>query len=250
MSGHNRWSKIKNKKGATDAKRGQAFTKIIKEITVAARNGGGSPTGNPRLARAIEDAKAVNMPSDNMQRAIKKGTGELEGVNYEEISYEGYGPGGVAILVETLSDNKNRTVAEVRHILSKGGGNLGATGSVAWMFKRQGSIAVPKAKGVEEEKLTELVLEVGGEDLRDEGDEFEVITDPNSLDSVRTALVEKGIAIAAARHVMTPSTTIKLAGHEASQMLKLIDALEDNEDVQHVFSNFDIDEAELEKLSV
>jgi YebC/PmpR family DNA-binding regulatory protein len=248
MSGHSKWSTIKRKKGAADAKRGKAFTKIIKEIMVAARMGGGDINSNPRLRSAVLAAKAENMPKDNIDRAIKKGTGELEGVTYEEISYEGYGPAGVAMLVQVLTDNKNRTVADVRHIFSKHNGNLGETGCVSWMFENKGLILVDKA-GVEEDKLLEVALDAGALDVKDNGKEFEVTVSPAGFDEVKKKIEEVGFKPNYAEVTMVPQTTIRLVGKEAEQMLKLMEGLEDSDDVQKVFANFDIADEEMERLS-
>ncbi len=249
MSGHSKWSTIKHKKAATDAKRGKIFTKLIKEITVAARLGGGDPSANPRLRAAIDAAKSQNMPKSNIERAIKKGTGELEGVNYEEITYEGYGPGGVAVLVETITDNRQRTVAEVRHLLSKRGGNMGEPGSVAWVFEKKGLIVIEKDK-VDEETLMDVALEAGADDIRDEGSEWEVETSPDVLPAVRDAVKAAGIEIISAEVSMVPSTTVKLEDEkQAKQMLLLMEALEENDDVQNVYANFDIPEDILEKVA-
>ncbi len=248
MSGHSKWSSIKHKKGATDAKRGKVFSKLIKEITVAARLGGGDPTGNPRLRTAIVAAKTENMPKDNIERAIKKGTGELEGTSYEEANYEGYGPGGVAILVNCLTDNKNRAVAEVKHLFERNGGNLGEPGCVSWMFENKGLIVFEKDK-VDEEQLLDLVLESGAEDVREEETEFEVIADPSDFESVRMAIDEAGLPFIIAEITMIPKNTLKLEGKKAQQMLNLMQALEDNDDVSHVYANFDISDEVLEALS-
>jgi YebC/PmpR family DNA-binding regulatory protein len=245
MSGHSKWHSIKHKKAATDAKRGKIFTRYIKEITVAARLGGGDPESNARLRHAVDGARAVNMPNDNIKKAIMRGTGELEGVNYEEITYEGYGPGGAAILVETLTDNKNRTVAEVRHTFDKYGGKFGESGCVAWMFNRCGLIVVPR-EAVEEDALMEVALENGAEDFRSEEDGFEVITAVKEFDIVRAAIEAKGIQVTSAEISMLPSTTVKLEGKNAQQILRLTEKLEDLDDVQNVWSNFDIDEDEME----
>jgi YebC/PmpR family DNA-binding regulatory protein len=247
MSGHSKWSSIKHKKGAADAKRGKAFTKLIKEITVAARMGGGDPNGNPRLRTAVDAAKAANMPKDNIERGIKKGTGELEGVNYEETNYEGYGPGGVAVLVECLTDKKNRTVADVKYIFERNGGSLGEPGCVAWMFEKKGLIVVEKAS-VDEESLLELALNSGAEDVRDDGDEFEIITDPGDFEAVKTAIEDAGVTINLAENGMIPKNTIKVEGKKAQQMLSLMEALEDNDDVSKVYANFDIPDEEMEAL--
>ncbi len=249
MSGHSKWSTIKHKKAATDAKRGKIFTKLIKEITVAARLGGGDPSANPRLRAAIDAAKGQNMPKSNIERAVKKGTGELEGVSYEEITYEGYGPGGVAVLVETITDNRQRTVAEVRHLLSKRVGNMGEPGSVSWVFEKKGLVVIEKDK-VDEETLMDVALEAGADDIRDEGSEWEVETSPEDLPSVRDAIKEAGIEIISAEVSMVPSNTVKLEDEkQAKQMLLLMEALEENDDVQNVYANFDIPEEILEKVA-
>jgi YebC/PmpR family DNA-binding regulatory protein len=246
MSGHSKWHTIKHKKGALDAKRGKIFTKLIKEVTVAARTGGtGDVDANARLRKAVTDAKAQNMPNDTIDRAIKRGTGELEGVNYDEITYEGYGIGGVAVLIETMTDNRNRTVAELRHLFSKNGGNLGEAGSVAWMFDRKGQIIVSKdAKG--EDELLEIALEAGADDMEGGDDVFEIYTSQESFDDVHESLKKAGIEPLSAEISMIPQNFIKLEGDEAKKMLKLYDALDDNDDVQNVFANFDIDESEYE----
>jgi YebC/PmpR family DNA-binding regulatory protein len=249
MSGHSKWSTIKHKKGAADAKRGKIFTKIIKEITLAARLGGGDPEGNPRLRQAIAAAKAENMPKDNIEKAIKKGSGELgDGTVYEETVYEGYGPGGVAVLVEVMTDNKNRTVSEIRHIFSKHGGNLGENGCVSWMFDKKGTIIFSKDE-VNEDELMEIVLEAGGDDVADEESEFEVITDPSSFESVKSAIDDAGMKYLLAEISMVPQTTVKLDEQKAAQMLKLMEKMEDNEDVQNVYANFDIADEIMERLS-
>lgn len=248
MSGHSKWSTIKHKKGAADAKRGKLFTKLIREVTTSARIGGGDPSGNPRLRKAIDEARAANMPGDNIDRAIKKGTGELEGVIYEEVTYEGYGPEGVAVLVETMTDNKNRTVSEIRHLFSKYNGNLGANGCVAWMFDLKGQITISK-DAVEEDKLMEAVLEAGAEDYSDDEDVWTVHTDPDELESVKEALVAAAIEVDEAEVTRIPQTTKNLEGRPAETMLKLMNALEDQDDVQNVYSNFDIDDELLENLS-
>jgi YebC/PmpR family DNA-binding regulatory protein len=244
MSGHSKWHTIKHKKGALDAKRGKVFTKLIKEITVAARTGGGDPGANARLRKAISDAKAANMPNDTIDRATKRGTGELEGVSYDEITYEGYGPGGVAVMVDSLTDNRNRTVAEIRHIFSKNGGNLASSGAVGWIFEKKGYIVVEKASKSEDE-LFEIVTEAGAEDLRDDEDNYEIITAPESFDTVLDAVKKAGVEPQVAEVEMVPKEYKKLEGNEAKQMLKLMEALEDNEDVQKVSANFDIDEADM-----
>ncbi|HEY0323798.1 MAG TPA: YebC/PmpR family DNA-binding transcriptional regulator [Pyrinomonadaceae bacterium] len=244
MSGHSKWHTIKHKKGALDAKRGKLFTKLIKEITVAARTGGGDPDSNARLRKAILDAKGGNMPNDTIDRAVKRGTGELEGVNYEEITYEGYGPGGVAIMVDSMTDNRNRTVAEIRHIFSKNGGNMGASGSVSYLFDKKGYIVVDKAAKSEDE-LFELVIEAGAEDLRDDVDNFEIITAPENFDAVLSAVKDAGVEPQVAEVEMVAQNYIKLEGQDAKQMLKLMESLEDHDDVQKVSANFDISEADM-----
>jgi len=249
MSGHSKWSTIKRKKGALDSKRGKIFTKIIKEITLAARLGGGDIEGNSRLRQAVLAAKTENMPRDNIDRAIKKGTGEIGGGEaYEELTYEGYGPGGVAVLVEIMTDNKNRTVAEIRHIFSKHGGNLGENGCVSWLFDKKGSIVFDR-KAINEDELIELALEVGADDIREEENEIEILTDPSMLENVRDALEGKGLKYVQASIGMIPQNTVKLDEGKAEQMLKMIDKLEDNDDVQNVYANFDIDDAIVEKFS-
>jgi len=248
MSGHSKWSTIKRKKGAVDAKRGKLFTKIIKEIMVAARFGGGDMNANPRLRAAILAAKAENMPKDNIDRAIKKGTGELEGVNYEELTYEGYGPGGVAMMLEVLTDNKNRTVADVRHVFSKHNGNLGEAGCVSWMFEKKGLILINKS-GVDEDRLIEVALDAGALDVKDAGKEFEVSTDPAKFEAVKKVIEEAGFKYNYAEITMAPQSTVRLTGKEAEQMLKLMEGLEDSDDVQKVYANFDITDEEMERLS-
>jgi len=248
MSGHNKWSTIKHKKGAQDAKRGKLFSKIIKEITIAARMGGGDPEGNPRLRTAVLAARTANMPKDNVEKAIKRGAGGLEGTNYEEIVYEGYGPGGVAVLVEVLTDNKNRTVAEVRHIFEKYNGNLGESGCVSWMFKKQG-IVVIAADSIDEDEVMEVALECGAHDVKKEGHSFEMTTDPADIETVRKAVEDKGWKIELSEITMIPQTTVKLEGKKAEQMLKMMDALDDNDDMQKVFANFDISEEDMLKIS-
>ena len=244
MSGHSKWHSIKHKKGALDAKRGKLFTKFIKEITVAARSGGGDPDANARLRKAISDAKAGNMPNDTIDRAIRRGTGEEEGVHYEEITYEGYGPRGVALLIESMTDNRNRTVAEIRHIFSKNGGNLGESGSVGWIFDKKGYIVVSKSAKPEEE-LFDIVIEAGADDLRDDEGNFEIITSPENFEAVSAALKSAGIETQVAEVEMVPQNYIKLEGSDARQMLKLMEALEDHDDVQKVSANFDISEADM-----
>jgi len=241
MSGHSKWSSIKHKKAATDAKRGKIFTKLIKEITVAARAGGGDESANPRLRAAIQAAKSENMPKDNIERAIKKGTGELEGVSYEESIYEGYGPGGAAVLVESLTDNKNRTVADIRSIFGKNGGSLGENGCVAWMFNKKGYIAI-ESKSVGEEKLMEIALEAGAEDIREDNGNFEVITAPGDFEAVKEAIENASIPYLDAEVTMVPKNTTNLAGKEAEQMVRLMELLDDCDDVQKVYTNADIPE--------
>ena len=245
MSGHSKWHTIKHKKGALDATRGKIFTKLIKEITVAARTGGsGDPDSNARLRKAVTDAKAQNMPNDTIDRAIKRGTGELEGAQYDEVLYEGYGPNGVAVMVEAMTDNRNRTVAEIRHIFSKNGGNMGESGSVGWMFDKKGYIVVDKAAKSEDE-LFEIAIEAGADDMQDDGDVFEIFTAPDAFDGVLEAVKKAGIEPQAAEISMIPQNYIKLEGVEAKQMMKLYDSLDDNDDVQKVYANFDIDESEM-----
>ena len=248
MSGHSKWASIKHKKGAVDAKRGKVFTKLIKEITVATRMGGKDPEANARLRAAIAAAKAENMPKENIERGIKKGTGELEGTTYEEATYEGYGPGGVAVLVEVLTDNRNRAVAEVRHLFERHGGSLGAAGCVAWMFSQKGLIVLPKDQ-TDEEKLFEVALEAGAEDIKEEEKEFEVITEPSLFEQVKTAIERTGLAYALAEITMIPQTTTILEGKNAQQMLTLMELLEDNDDVNHVYANFDIPDEVMEAIS-
>ena len=244
MSGHSKWATIKHKKGALDAKRGKIFTRLIKEITIAAKGGGGDPDGNPRLRTAIVAAKAENMPADNIKRAIQRGTGELEGVNYEEISFEGYGPGGVAIMVEVTTDNRNRAVSEIRHAFSKNNGNLGETGSVGYLFSKKGLIVVPK-RGSDEDKLTEVVLEAGAEDLTGDGESWEITTSPKDFEPVRDAVRAAGLTPELAEVTMVASTYQKLEGVQASAMIRLLETLEDLDDTQNVYSNFDMDMAEV-----
>jgi YebC/PmpR family DNA-binding regulatory protein len=248
MSGHSKWSSIKHKKGAADAKRGKIFSRLIKEVTVAARLGGGDPGGNPRLRTAIQAAKAENMPKDNIERAIKKGTGELEGTSYEEVNYEGYGPGGVAMLIDCLTDNKNRTVADIKHLFDRHGGNLGEPGCVAWMFEKKGLIILEKEK-VDEEALLDLALEAGAEDVNDGETEFEVVMEPSDFEAVKEAFDSAGMTYSLAETSMIPQNTIKLEGKKANQMLNLMDALEDHEDISHVYANFDIPDEVLEAMS-
>ena len=244
MSGHSKWHTIKHKKGAADAKRGRVFTKLIKEITVAARVGGGDPEGNPRLRTVVLAAKAANMPKDNIEKAIKKGTGELPGVSYEEVSYEGYGPGGVAVYLQALTDNRNRTLPEIRHLFSKFGGNLGESNCVSWMFEKKGYIIIPKDKA-SEEALLEVVLDAGGDDVRDDGENWEVLSPPERLHAVNEALSRKGIRATSAEISMVPKNTVKIEGKKAQQLLSMMEALEEHDDVQNAWANFDIDEAEI-----
>ncbi|MCP4682127.1 MAG: YebC/PmpR family DNA-binding transcriptional regulator [Desulfobacterales bacterium] len=248
MSGHNKWSSIKHKKGAADAKRGKVFTKLIREITVAARLGGGDINGNPRLRAAIAEAKAENMPKENIDRGIKKGTGELEGVSYEEATYEGYGPGGVAVLVDCLTDNKNRTVADVKHQFERHGGSLGEPGCVSYLFENKGLIVVEKDK-VDEEQLLDVALEAGAEDVKEEETEFEVITEPSDFEQVKKAIEDAGIAFILAKITMIPKTSMEMEGKKAQQALNFMQALEDIDDVSNVYSNFDISDEVMEALS-
>lgn len=244
MSGHSKWATIKHKKGALDAKRGKTFTRLIKEITIAAKSGGGDPDGNPRLRTGIAAAKAENMPADNIKRAIQRGTGELEGVNYEEISFEGYGPGGVAIMVEVTTDNRNRAVSEIRHAFSKNSGNLGESGSVGYLFAKKGLIVVSKS-AAEEDKLTEIALEAGAEDLTADGDSWEITSNPKDFEAVRDAVKAAGITPELAEVTMVASTYQKLEGAQANAMMRLLETLEDLDDTQNVYSNFDMDMAEV-----
>ena len=245
MSGHSKWHTIKHKKGAADAKRGKVFTRLIKELTVAARNGGGDPGMNPRLRTIIAAAKEVNMPADNIKKAILRGTGELPGIIYDEITYEAYGPGGSALIIETLTDNKNRTVGELRHMLEKHSGNLGAANSVAWMFSKKGHVVVDKAKA-DEEKLLSTALDAGADDMRDDGESWEVLSDPSAFEAVRDAVKALGIEPSSAQVAMLPQNYVTLTGKDANQMIRLMDALDDHEDVKQVWSNFDIEEKEIE----
>jgi YebC/PmpR family DNA-binding regulatory protein len=247
MSGHSKWATIKHKKGAADAKRGKIFTTLIKEITIAAKAGGGDPDGNPRLRTAIAAAKAENMPNDNIKRAIQRGTGELEGASYEEITFEGYGPGGVAVIIEVTTDNRNRAVSEIRHCFSKNGGNLGESNSVRFMFSKKGLIAVSK-NVADEEKLMNIVIENGGDDLNDEGDTWEIITEPAAFEAVANAIKAAGIPTEMAEITMLASTYTKLEGAPAAQMIRLLEALEDMDDTQNVYSNFDMDAHAMEEV--
>jgi len=248
MSGHSKWASIKHKKGAADAKRGKIFSRLNKEITVAARLGGGDPGGNPRLRSAIQAAKAENMPKDNIERAIKKGTGELEGASYEECNYEAYGPGGVAILIDCLTDNKNRTVAEVKHLFERHGGNLGEPGCVSWIFEKKGLIVFERGS-VEEERLLELALEAGAEDIKEEETQFEILTDPSDFESVKKAFDAEGLPYTVAEVSMIPQNTVSLEGRDAERMLNLIETLEEHDDISHVYANFDIPDEVMEALS-
>jgi len=248
MSGHSKWHSIKYKKAAQDAKRGKLFTKIIRELAIAARLAGGDPNTNPRLRKSIADAKNVNMPADNIKRAIMKGTGQLEGIAYEEIAYEGYGPSGVAIYVEALTDNKNRTVSELRHIFSKNNGNIGESGCVAWMFSRKGYIVVEKSKASEDD-LLDIILEAGAEDLREDGSNYEIITLPENYEAVVKALNDNNIEVDASNLGYIPQNYVKLEGKQAQKLLRLMEELEDHDDVQNVWANFDIDEEEIAKFS-
>jgi len=248
MSGHSKWAGIKHKKAAVDAKRGQIFTKVIRELTAAAREGGGSSDTNPRLRTAMAKAKEVNMPSDNVDKAIKRGTGELPGISYESVAYEGYGPCGVALMIEALTDNKNRTTAELRNILSKKGGNLAGSGSTNWLFNKKGFMLIDKSV-IEEDKLMDIVLEAGAEDMKSEGKNYEITCVPQDLEKVKNALKEKGINWQAAELTQIPSSTVKVAGGDAKQVLGLVEALEDHDDVQAVYANFDIPDEILEEVS-
>ncbi|MBN1622689.1 MAG: YebC/PmpR family DNA-binding transcriptional regulator [Endomicrobiales bacterium] len=248
MSGHSKWASIKHKKASLDAKRGKLFTRIIRELTVSAREGGGNPDNNARLRKAIETAKTANMPQDNIKKAIQRGTGEIPGVIYEELVYEGYGPGGIAILLEATTDNKNRTASEIRSIFSKNGGNMGENGCVAWMFKNKGYISVEKSK-YEEEKLMSVVLDLGADDLRtDDEDVYEILTKPENFEQVKNGLEQKGIPIENSELSPQPQTYIKLTGKNAEQMLKLMDELENHDDVKNVYANFDISKEEMEQI--
>ena len=244
MSGHSKWHSIKHKKGALDAKRGRMFTKVIKEITIAARIGGGDIEGNPRLRKAVADAKGLNMPADNIKRAIQKGTGELEGGQIEEIMYEGYGPGGVAMLVEVVTDNRNRTVSEIRHVFSKNGGNMGESGSVAWMFSKKGYIAIEKSKA-DEETLMTLAIEAGADDFQSDESMYEIYTSQDAFEDVLSAIKAKKLETVTAEISMIPQNYIKVEGKTAQQVVKLMEALDEHDDVQHVYGNFDIEESEL-----
>jgi YebC/PmpR family DNA-binding regulatory protein len=247
MSGHSKWATIKHKKAATDAKRGRIFTKLIREITIAARVGGGDADSNPRLRTAILAAKNENMPNDNIERALQRGTGQLEGEQFEEVNFEGYGPGGVGMIVQVVTSNRNRIVSDLRHLMSKHGGNMAETGSVGWMFQRKGDITVPKDQA-SEDKMLGIVLDAGAEDLRDDGTEWEVVSPPESFETVREALTKGGITPSGAEIAWVPQNYVKLTGTQAGQMLRLVEALEEHDDVQHVFANFDIDEKEMQAV--
>jgi YebC/PmpR family DNA-binding regulatory protein len=248
MAGHSKWAQIKRKKAVVDQRRGKLFTKLIKEISIAAREGGGDPEGNPRLRLAIQTAKDANMPQDNIQRAIQRGTGELPGVQYEEIAYEGYGPGGVAIYIETVTDNRNRTVAEIRHLLSKNNGRLGETGSVAWMFTKKGTIRVPTGS-IGEDALLQIVVEAGADDMQPTDDFYEIATSLEQFERVKQAFADKNVPIDSADLRMEPTSTIRVEGKEAEQVLKLVEALDEHDDVQNVYANFEIDDEVFEKIA-
>jgi len=248
MSGHSKWATIKHKKGALDAKRGKIFTRLIKEISIAAKNGGGDPDSNPRLRTAIAAAKAENMPADNIKRAIQRGTGELPGATYEEFSLEGYGPGGVAVLVDINTDNRNRTVSEIRHVFGKNGGNMAEAGAVSWMFHKKGDIVIPKASAKEDD-LMGIVLDAGAEDLRDDGENWEVLSEPSAYEALLEALKNAGVTPASSSVSMIPQNYIKLEGAQATQMILLVEALEEHDDVQNVHSNFDVDQKLLEEVA-
>ena len=245
MSGHSKWATIKRKKAATDSARGRLFTRLIKEIAIAARDGGGHPDGNPRLRLAIQTAKTANMPADNIKRAIQRGTGELPGVTYDEITYEGYGPGGAAILVEVVTDNANRTVSELRHVLSRHHGNLGQAGSVGWMFQKNGTIVIPKSERLNEDDVLSIALDSGADDMQTDEDTYTVLTSPQAFETVKKALEDKSIAIESASLGMLSKNTVRVTGRDAEQLIKLLEALEEHDDVQNVYSNLDIEEKEL-----
>ena len=247
MSGHSKWATIKHKKAATDAKRGRVFTKLIREISIAAREGGADPDSNPRLRSAILSAKNENMPNDNIERAVLRGTGQLEGEQYEEVNFEGYGPGGVGMIIQVVTANRNRVVSELRHLMSRHSGNLAENGAVGWMFSRKGQIVVPKEQAGED-KMLSIVLDAGAEDLRDDGSTWEVLTPPEAFEPVRSALEKEGVKPESAEVAFVPQNYVKLTGSAAGQMLRLIEALEEHDDVQHVFANFDIDEKEMQAV--
>jgi YebC/PmpR family DNA-binding regulatory protein len=248
MSGHSKWATIKHKKGALDAKRGKIFTRLIKEIGIAAKNGGGDPDTNPRLRTAILAAKAENMPADNIKRAVQRGTGELPGATYEEFTLEGYGPGGVAVMLDINTDNRNRTVSEIRHAFGKNGGNMAEAGAVSWMFHKKGAIAIPKT-AAKEDDLMNIILEAGGEDLHDDGESWEIITEPSAYEVVLEAVKKAGVSVASSSVTMIPQNYIRLEGQAANTMIRLMEVLEDQDDVQNVHSNFDIDEKLLEEVA-
>ena len=248
MSGHNKWAKIKRKKGVNDAKRGRTFTRLIKEMSIAARDGGGSVTGNPRLRLAVEKAQAANMPAENIKRAIQRGTGELPGITYEEATYEGFAPAGVALMIECVTDNKNRTVAEIRNIFEKNNGKLGATNSVAHMFHRKGMITIPRSS-FNEDDLMGIALDAGADDMKTDEDSYQIITAPENFETVRQALETKGVKMDEAEIQRLPEMTVRVEGKEAEQVLKLMEAIEDHDDVQHVYANFDIDEKVLAEFN-
>jgi YebC/PmpR family DNA-binding regulatory protein len=248
MSGHSKWATIKHKKAATDAKRGKIFTKIIRELSIATRTGGADPNTNPRLRTAIAAAKNENMPNDNIERAISRGAGTMEGETLEEVTYEGYGPGGVGMLVQVVTSNRNRSAGELRHLFSKNGGNMAETGAVGWMFHRKGDIVVPK-EAADEDKMMSIVLDAGAEDLKDDGSAWEVTTPPEAMEKVREALTKAGINPASAEVAWIPQNYVKLSGAQAQQMLRMVENMEDHDDVQHVYANFDIDEKELEAVA-
>ena len=247
MSGHSKWATIKHKKAATDAKRGRAFTKLIRELTIATRNGGSDPDSNPRLRTAILAAKNENMPSDNIERAIARGAGTLEGEQFEEVNFEGYGPGGVGIIIQVVTTNRNRVVSEIRHMMNKHGGNMAENGAVGWMFHRKGDIVVSKEQA-DEDKMLSIVLDAGAEDLRDDGEAWEVLTPPEAFEAVRDALTKANIKTESAEVAMVPQNYVKLTGNQAGQMLRLVEALEEHDDVQKVYANFDIDEKEIQAV--
>jgi YebC/PmpR family DNA-binding regulatory protein len=247
MSGHSKWATIKHKKAATDAKRGRMFTKLIREISIAAREGGGDPDSNPRLRTAIAAAKNENMPNDNIERAIQRGTGQLEGEQFEEVNFEGYGPGGVGMIIQVVTANRNRVVSDLRHLMSRHGGNMAESGAVGWMFSRKGQIMVPKEQA-NEDKMLSIVLDAGAEDLRDDGSSWEVLAPPEAFEAVRGALDQAGIKPDSAEVAWVPQNYVKLTGSQAAQMLRLVEALEEHDDVQHVFANFDIDETEMQAV--
>lgn len=248
MSGHNKWAKVKHVKAKQDAIRGRVFTRIIKEITIAARMGGGDEAANPRLRKAIQDAKGANMPASNIDRAIKKGTGELDGISYEEVTYEGYGPGGIALIIDVVTDNRNRTVADIRHLFSKHGGNMAESGAVSWMFEKKGIFTIAP-EGKSEDELLEIVLECGAEDLKYDPESSDILSAPSDFDAVKAALEKKGIKIEKSEIGMYPKNTVQVEGKDASQVLRFMDAIEEHDDVQHVYTNFDIDDEVMSQLA-